>query len=309
MKDIDKKIIVDSLLNNVLNTRFENLDQSTIENAKNRIKDVVGDILGGAGAPDNAVLVKLVRGWGGKREATILGYGLKAPVPQAAWVNAILCNTFDSAPLVVIINNKRYPSHTSGATIPTAITIGESRHISGKELITCLVTAEDLVARLQSLDTRRGPATTLGASAIAGRILGLNLLQMRNAFGIALDQGSGGNAGLWDGSPTFKTGYGKAAMNGVVAAQMAQNGWPGAEDPLFGEYGSYFGHGLDSPDILISNLGKKFHVELVFKPYPGCRLTHAGIEAALALVRKNDIKIEDIAEIVLVLPPEAENNH
>jgi 2-methylcitrate dehydratase PrpD len=309
MNDIDKRMIVEALLNNILNTRFEDLDQATVENAKKRINDVVGDIIGGAGAPDNAILVKRVKDWGGKKEASILGYGLKAPAPHAAWVNAILCNSFDCAPLVVIINNKRYPSHTSGATIPSAITMGERGHISGKELITCLVAAEDLVARLQSTETRRGPATTLGTAAITGRILGLNLLQMRNAFGIALDQGSGGTGGLWDGSPTFKTGYGKAAMNGIVAAQLAQNGWTAAEDPLFGEYGSYFGNSLKSADNLMAGLGKKYYVELVFKPYPGCRLTHAGIEAALALVGKQDFRVEEIAEITLVLPPSAINNH
>jgi 2-methylcitrate dehydratase PrpD len=114
-------------LNNILNTRFEDMVRANVENAKNHIKDVFGDILGGTGAPGNATLVNLVNNWGGKREATILGYGLKGPATHVAWVNSTLCNSFDYAPLVVIIDKKRYPSHISGTTVPTAITMGESK--------------------------------------------------------------------------------------------------------------------------------------------------------------------------------------
>jgi hypothetical protein len=104
MNDIDKKAIIEAPVNNILKTRFEDLDQVTM----------------------------------------------------AAWVNVIFCNSFACAPLVVVINKKRYPSHTSGVTIPTAITMGESGNISGKELIASLVADEGMVARLQSSETRRG---------------------------------------------------------------------------------------------------------------------------------------------------------
>jgi aconitate decarboxylase len=309
MNGIDKKMIIEALLNNILNTRFEDLNQTIVENAKNRIKDVVGNILGGAGAPDNIAMVNMVKDWGGKKVATILGYGLKAPAPSVAWVNSILCNSFDSAPLVTIIDKKRFPSHISGTTVPTAITMGESGRINGKELIAILVAADDFVARIQSVDPHRGPATTLGAAVIAGRVLGLNHSQMKNAVALALDQASGGAGGLWDGSPTFKTGYGSAARNGIIAALLAKSGWTGGEDPLFGEHGSLYGKDHDYSEALTANLGKKFHVELVFKPYPGCRLTHAGVDAALTMVGKHDLRIEDIKEITLTLPPAAKNNH
>ena len=294
---------------NALKVRFEDLDRDVVENAKKRIIDVVGDIMGGAGAPDNVALVNLVKEWGGKKEATILGYGLEAPASNVALVNCILCNSFDSAPLVVIVGGKLYPSHTSGCTVPSAITMGEYGGITGKELITSLVVADDLVSRLQSLNPRGGSATPLGVAAIAGRVLGLNAFQMKNAFGMALGQASGGSGGLWDGSPAFKIGYGKAAYNGIMAAQLAQGGWTGAEDPLFGGHSSFFGSDCEHTETLTADLGKKFYVELVFKPYPGCRLTHTSIGAALALVGKHDIRIEDIEEITLILPPTAKNDH
>ena len=132
---------------------------------------------------------------------------------------------------------------------------------------------------------------------------------MRHAFGIALDQASGRNGGLWDGSPTFKTGYGNAARNGIVASQLAKKGWTGAEDPFFGEHGSFFGPDSEVPENLIADLGKKFYLEQVFKPYPGCRLTHVGIGAALALVNKQAFSVDDIENITLGLPLTAKNDH
>jgi len=312
MPDASEKTVIDTLSANILDTRFEDLDQATIDNARNRIMDVIGDIIGGTGAPGNAALVNLVKERGGKKEATILGYGIKAPASDVAMVNSILCNSFDAAPLVVIVDGKRYPSHTSGTTVPVAITMGENRGITGKELIATLVAADDFVARLLSLSQRGGagsPGTTFGAAAIAGRLLGLDLAQLRNAFGIALDERGGGGGGLWDGSASFKMGYGKAARYGIIAAQLAKGGWIGAEDPLFGEHGSYYGHPCDHPEILIKDLGKKYYMEAVFKPYPGCRLTHAGIDAALALVSKHEIQVKDIEEVTLILSPTAKNDH
>jgi 2-methylcitrate dehydratase PrpD len=304
--------VISALTNNILNTRFEDLDGTIVENARNRIMDVIGNIIGGTGAPDNTALVDLIKGWGGKKEATILGFGLKAPVHNVAMANCILCNSFDSAPLVVVIGGKRIPSHISGTTVPAAITLGESRGISGKELITTLIAADDFTVRLMSLNKRgrsQTPITALGAAAIAGRLMGMDSFQLKNAFGLALEESAGDPKGLWDGSPTFKTGYGKAARNGIMAAQLAGRGWTGTEDPFFGEYGSFTGPEIENPEILLKDLGQKFYVELVFKPYPGCRLTHVGIDAALSLINNHEFRIADIAEIVLTLNSSAKNNH
>jgi 2-methylcitrate dehydratase PrpD len=235
---------------------------------------------------------------------------VKVPVANAALVNCILCNSFDSSPLVVIIDNKRYSSHTSGCTVPAAVTVGEYGRITGKELITSLITADDLVSRLQILAPRSGPAITpLGAAVVMGRVLGLNAFQMKNAFGMSLGQFSGGTGGLWDGSPSFKTGYGKAAYNGIIAARMAQVGWTGPADPFFDEHSGFFSHDCEIPEAVTAGLGQKFYVELVFKPYPGCRLTHAPICAALALVNKYQIETDDIQEATLVLQPTAKTDH
>ena len=322
----DGKAITRALADNVLSTRFEDLSATTVANAKDRILDIVGCAIGGARAPGNAGLIELVKHWGGKPEATVLGHGLKAPAHTVAMANSILCRSFDWGVLTLIIDGRRFPTHTSETTVMTALALGESRGVSGRELISALVVGDDLAARIWTASDRpqpgqgpgRGPGfepwgtiTTLAAAAIAGRLLGLDGPQLRNAFGIALNMIAGAGSGLWDGATMFKLSQGTSARSGVNAAQLARAGWTGLEDPLFGAHGSYYSSfaGCEHPERIIEGLGKVYHAEIVFKPYPGGRPTHAPIDAALALARKHEFDADDIEEAVLRTSPPATAAH
>jgi 2-methylcitrate dehydratase PrpD len=317
--------VVAALAANVLQTRFEDIDLATAENTRKRVLDVIGCAIGGAAAPGNDALVGLVREWGGKGEATVLSYGVKTPVQDAAWANAILCRSFDWEPLLAIIDGKRYPGHVSGTTVATALTVGESRGISGRELITALVAGDDVAERVyaaaaepwkisQAGHQGLGKAPTFdawgtmpafGAAAIAGRLLGLNLEQLKHAFGIVINMISGAGGGLSAGATTFKLSQGTSARSGVLAAQLAKAGWKGIPDPFFGKNGYYanFTPGCEHPEILTRDLGKKYYVELLFKPYPGGRPTHTCIDAALAVARKNDFNTDGVVKVVVHLSP------
>ncbi|HEY93350.1 MAG TPA: MmgE/PrpD family protein, partial [Dehalococcoidia bacterium] len=93
-QDVDGQAVLESLSGRILNTRYEDIDSETIENTKTRLWDTIGDALGAVPLPDMQALVELVKGWGGKQEATLLGYGVKTPVQDAAFVNCTLCRGF-----------------------------------------------------------------------------------------------------------------------------------------------------------------------------------------------------------------------
>jgi 2-methylcitrate dehydratase PrpD len=305
---------IEALSANVLDTRFENFDQATVENARCRIIDVLGCVIGGANAAGNSALVRLVKDWGGKGEATILVYGGKVPAHNAAMVNSVMARSFDFEALVPQIDGVDIPAHISGTSVMTAITLGEMKDISGKQLITALLAGDDVAIRVLAAagfwvgdgwdDT--GTVNMIGATAIAGRLLGLNRRQMRNSFGIVLSQLAGSIQNVWDGSTTFKLPQGLSARNGIFSAQLAEAGWTGPEDMLLSRYGYYYLYteGCNNPEILTKDLGKKYYTETLFKPYPCCRATHPGIDCALAIVNKNDIKVDDIEEVILYVPQE-----
>jgi 2-methylcitrate dehydratase PrpD len=303
---------------NVLDTRFENFDQATLDDAKSRIIDVMGCLLAGANADGNPALVDLVKDWGGKEEATILAHGGKVPAHNAAMLNSIMARSFDFEPVCPMINGVNIPAHISGTTVTTAVALGEVKGISGKDLITAVLVGDDVAARVLGASGFRvtigwdntGTVNTMGATAIAGRLLGLSRRQMRNAFGIALNQLAGSFQSIWDGNTTFKLPQGISARNGIFSAQLAKSGWTGPEDALLSKFGYYhlYTEGCVSPEILTEDLGKKYYTDSNIKPYPSCRATHPAIECALALVHKNDIKAEDIEEVVLYAPPGVRNS-
>jgi 2-methylcitrate dehydratase PrpD len=105
-----------------------------------------------------------------------------------------------------------------------------------------------------------------------------------------------------DGALAKRMGPGLAAKGGITAALMAERGITGERDPLEGRtglYKTYMGGDYD-PAILTADLGKKWEVvNIGDKPYPCCGLTHACIDAALALKMKHGINADDIKEITV----------
>jgi 2-methylcitrate dehydratase PrpD len=300
---------IEELSTNILNTRFENLNEATLENAKNRIIDVLGCAIGGANASGNSALIKLVKEWGGKEEATILAWGGKVPACNAAMVNSIMARSFDFEVVGALVEGEWIGSHISGTTVPTALAMGEAKGIGGKEFITALLVGDDTAARIiasSGFDPNKawditGTINAFGATAIAGRLLGLNEMQMRSAFGIVLNQLAGSMQNCWDGTTAFKMQQGISSRNGIFAAQLAQAGWIGPEDALFSNFGYYqiYTDGCAKPEILTKDLGKKYYAEAHFKPYPACGGCHTAIDCALTIVNKHDIEADDIDEIVL----------
>jgi 2-methylcitrate dehydratase PrpD len=322
MTNLDGKKVIEDLSRNILNARFEAIDRDTVENTKTRIYDTLGGALGGATLPDIAYLVKLVESWGGKPEATIIGYGIKAPVHNAAFVNCTMCRGFDRGPLSYVYKGRIVPHHVSETTVLTALTVGENKGITGKELIAALVVGDDIAARLhlvndhplpgefhpeQKAAPQRFPQARIqtpafGAAAIAGRLLGLSQHEMENTFGLIGNTDSFAG-GIWDGAPTFKIAQGTMAQIGIQAAQLAQGGWCGAFDPFFNESSGYFARQCDHPEMLTGDLGRQFYVENIFKRYPGGGPTQSCNHAAIAIVTKYHVRAEDIEEAILRTSP------
>lgn len=239
--------VTEALIDNILKTRFEDISPEVVHNTKWRILDMVGNAIAGARCDGNRELAELVRGWQGKREATILGYGSKGPAHDVAFVNCIFGRSFDRGPLTYIYYGQRSPNHITETSALTALAMGESEGISGKELITACVVGDDLAGRLHLCIDRAQPGQTLppgtpppppargseeafAATAIAGRILGLNSKQLKNAFGIATMLRSGAGGGMPQlGTPQSSRPASRDSSEGASQRQ----GWQGIKDPSF----------------------------------------------------------------------------
>jgi 2-methylcitrate dehydratase PrpD len=144
-----------------------------------------------------------------------------------------------------------------------------------------------------------GTIGTFGAVAGAARLLKLSATQLTHALGIAASMSSGIRVNF--GSMTKPLHAGRAAENGVTAAELALRGFTAGDEPLDGEWGFFqvFGGGADLPRI-VPALGNPFSIVdpgVSVKPYPCGSLGHPTMDAMLKLVTDHDVKPEQIARI------------
>lgn len=284
----------------ITNTRFDSIDKRYVQHAKNRIIDIIGCIIGGTRSPDADMVLSLAEDWGvGKNRSSAVGFRKTCAVPPhtAAMANAILARSFDFGVLIPQVGTRLYEAHLSETSVPTTLALSEALHLSGKEMISALIVGDDIASRLIAASNysagfnwdSTGTVNRFGATAIAGSLLRLSQKKMMNAFGIILDQLSGSFQSINDRVNSFKLAQGMAARDGIMAAELADVGWLGSKDPLFGKFGyfSLFCSGEPDTNILTEDLGTTYYADSIFKPYPCCRQMHIFIDCALNMVREN----------------------
>jgi 2-methylcitrate dehydratase PrpD len=144
-----------------------------------------------------------------------------------------------------------------------------------------------------------GTIGTFGAAAGAAKLLKLKAAQLPHALGIAASMSSGIRVNF--GSMTKPLHAGRAAENGVTAAELASRGFTAGDEPLDGEWGFFqvLGGGADVPRI-VPVLGAPFSIVepgVSVKPYPCGSLGHPTMDAMLKLVTDHDVKPDQIAKV------------
>ncbi|MGD0795023.1 MAG: MmgE/PrpD family protein [Dehalococcoidales bacterium] len=296
----------------VVKTGFSSLDELTVSRARWRILDALGCLIAGANAPGCGAMLALVKNWGGATESTVLVHGVKAPAAHAAMMNSLMTRSFDFEPVDAEGFNKSSPAHISGTTVPTALAVAEWKGASGKELITALVSGDDVAARLSVASgfdfelgwDNTGTINAFGATAVAGKLLGLDEKQLHNAFGIVLNQLAGSMDGVYDKTMCFKLPIALSARNGIFSAELAKEGFGGVKDPFTGAHGFFHNYckNVDLSD-LDKELGRRFFADAIIKPYSACRGTHSSIDSALKIARAHEYKPADIEKIEVLVTP------
>ena len=293
------------LAENIINTKYDELPLQAIDITKKDILDIIGTIIAGSTAQGVEEIGGLIKEWGGKEESTVIAFDWKVPSPNAAFVNAIMGHALDYDD-----GHDSAILHAATTVVPASFAISErSGNVNGKEFITAVALGVDMLCRMGlatgiTLKESGWVYTSIygyfGATASAGRLLGLNKEEMINAFGIAYSQTAGNYQAIADAVLTKRMQPGFAAKAGVLSALLAKRGITGAQNSIEGQFGLYnvFLRGIYNAHALTEELGKSFEIANIgFKPYPSCGYTHAPIYATLSLVNENDIEPGNIEEI------------
>jgi 2-methylcitrate dehydratase PrpD len=302
-----------TLAEHVCHTTFSDLPHEAVIATKRDILDTLGAILGGSGAPGIAELAGLIKHWGGREESGLLLIGGKVPAPQAALVNATMGHALDFDDTFDRAGN----IHPGVSTLAASLAIAEMQwKISGHDFVLAVSLGLDVACRLALAATvdrgwhRTAAFGIFGATAAAGKLLGLNVDQLVNAFGIAYSQAAGSRQCIVDGALTKRFQAGQAASSAVLSAILAREGFTGARQVFAGRFGFFPMYQPEGYDLhaITDGLGRVFRgVELSFKPYPSGRPNHAILDAALQLYQRLDLTTAEtgagIAKVMITVDP------
>jgi 2-methylcitrate dehydratase PrpD len=241
--------------------------------------------------------------------AAIVGTPLSAPPRFAAWANgtAIHADNFDDTTPQVRAD-RTGGIHASGAVLPVAIALAETRGSTGAEFLISYLIGVEISSRLNHAMAARhygdgfhatGTLTVFGAAAAAGRLMGLDRDGHIRAQGLAASFASGVRRNFGTMAEILHPGH--SAECGIVAADLARRGMTAAADALDGPVG-YFaaaGGGFDAGEI-VGKLGNPWAFEdpgVWIKPHPNGALTHPGAAALLKLMRDGGVSAGDIRGI------------
>jgi 2-methylcitrate dehydratase PrpD len=293
------------LAEHVCRTGFADLPPTAIDTTIRDVVDTLGCILGGSGAPGIAILSDVLGRWGGRAESRVLLRGSRLPAHHAALINAAMGHaldfddTLDSAGSI----------HPGVSVLAAGLAIADRRGgVAGRDLAVAITLGLDVSCRVALAATidrgwhRTAAMGVFGAAAVAGKLLGLDMAQMLNAFGIAYSQAAGNRQCIVDGALTKRLQAGQAAGAGVFAAILAGEGFTGAHEIFTGRYGFFELYQPGAYDLarLTDALGTSFRGEAIsFKPYPCGRPLHAALDAAIALQAQLNLTPGNIAGVVI----------
>lgn len=267
------------------NATFGDLSPAVVEATRRAVLDWLGSALAGASEPPARMAQEVVATLGMSDQATVFG------AARSAAANAALANGVASHILELDDVHKGSTLHPAAPVIPAALAVAERERQPGERFLLAVAVGYDVALRVgEAVNPSHyrfwhptGTAATFGAAAAAGSLLGLDERAMLDALGSAGTQASG----LWEfnanGAMSKHLHPGKAAANGILAADLAARGFTGATRILEGERG-FFRATTTSFDAsrITDRLGQHWKVtENCFKLHSCCGHTHSAIDVAL----------------------------
>ncbi len=252
------------------------------------------------------VAAALARAEAARDEATLFNDGGATSATWAAFANAIASHAIE-------LDDIHLPSiiHGGVAMMGAAVAMAQKLRVDGRRLIEAVVAGFDVQYRIGEAIAAphyeryhsTGTVGTFGAAAACAKLLNLDVRQIRWALGNAGSQA----AGLWQylkvGDDTKVLHAGKACMNGVLAASLAQRGFTGSIDIIEGSRGFV---ATMSPAVdwgrITDRLGVYFKVtENGYKIHACCRHGHVTIDETLRMTLAYDLRPEQIRQVVVKL--------
>ena len=294
----------------IADAQYEDIPTPAVNLAKLCLLDAVGCALYGTTRPLGKIMTSFVDELGGTPVSRVLGTGIATNAINAAMANGTLGHSEDFDDFTA--------GHQAVLLMPVVLALGEELHASGKQALLSYAVGFDITANVTfSMGEdhygkgwhNTSSIGTLGSTAAAARMLGLDEMQTRMALGIGASQASGLRGNF--GTMTKPFHPGNACRAGVTAAKMSQKGYEANPDIMEHRFGYAAVYGeemmhlsnvprhLGNPWALMGS-GKEVANGISIKIWPCCGGTHGANTAMTHLLKKHPFRPEDVESVDIV---------
>jgi 2-methylcitrate dehydratase PrpD len=306
--------VTDAVVEFIASTAFDALPAAAVGTGKRCIIDGLGVMLAGSTQEAGRILREYVQETDGLAEATAFGpRAFRTGAASAALVNGTSGHALDWDDTQLAASPDRIFGLLTHPTVPAlaaALAIGERQRVPGREFLEAFLIGFEVECKIaeaihpshykKGFHTS-GTVGTFGAATAAARLMGLDADKTSHALAIAASTAAGIRVNF--GTMTKPLHMGRAAQNGIVAAELAARGFTGGKGALDPPWGflQVFGHAdhFDA-DRIVGKLGNPHAIVspgVSIKPYPCGVLGHPTMDAMRRLVIDNDVRPEQIAAI------------
>ncbi len=293
--------------------RFSSFPTEAVDLAKRCVIDGLGVMLAGSTQEASTILRDYSRGTGGT-EATVFG---PAPMRLAAATAALLNGTsghaldWDDTQLATSADRIfGLLTHPTVPPLAAALAVGERQGASGAQFLEAFLTGFEVECKIaEAIHPNHykrgfhssGTVGTFGAAVAAAKLMGLTRQALPHMLALAASTAAGIRVNF--GTMTKPLHVGRAAQNGVIAAELAARGFSGGADALDPPWGflQVFSHGAGFDEARIVGMLGNPHTILwpgvSIKPYPCGVLGHPTMDAMRRLVIDHDVRPDQIAAI------------
>src|SRR5215471_14344540 len=305
--DLNAVTLTKTLCAHLVAARFSDLSAAAQREARRGALDWVACALAGSRHRTIDTLLAVLQEIGGRRQATVLGRGLKLGLLDAPLANGQMGHVldFDDTHMGGVV------LHASSPILPALFSLAERRPVSGADFM--LAYAAGFEACIRSGLTAPGHHTggwhltgtlgTIGAAVAGGKLIGLDTQKLTYAMGIAATQAAGMQQNRGTMCKSFHAG--KAAQNRVLAALLAERGFDSTQEIIEGRKGFCRVYSdTAAPERLTGGLGQSWLIETNgHKPYACGVVLHPLIDVMIAIRNRERIDPAAVSEIGLRVHP------
>jgi 2-methylcitrate dehydratase PrpD len=306
--------ITDRVAEFVISTRPGVVPEEVLELGRKSVLDGLGLALcGSTSTAASLVRRSIADAHSGRDRSTVIGTPMRAQAGLAALANGTAIHVDDYDDIQLAASSDRVYgllTHPTAPVLSAALAVAERDAMSGSALLTAYLVGVEIACKVAEAISPRhyvdgfhstGTCGTIGAAAAVANLLGLSRGQIVHTLGIAASQASGLRASF--GTMTKSLHAGRAAQNGIAAAELAALGFTASERALEAPTGFFqaAGGGYDGATIL-EDLGIRWTClapGIAIKPYSCASLTHPALDTLIELCRELDLGPASIRRVTV----------